>query len=197
MILLHVGTAAFCDTISNAIGQAVATGQALRLLSADDVPTEWRVTCETNQRDKYTTRTCYRGTNTVMVIRWKPTSLGVVLSGELLDGSVTVAKLMGTKLGMGVYPLVCRDDYKIIVFTSQKTNGVVTVDGTNGFSEFYELDGTNSTPLNGLDYTRQRWFKEFAWEPFVNVVTNKEDRTPNNTSEGIRQPANGLPKPSM
>ncbi len=173
--------------VTNALKVAVVTTKAIGMLTTNDVPAEWRLSSTTVVEKKYTTTTFRRGSNTVMDLRW-PTDWTEeekrdYVTGHLLDGTTQVARLLGgPPRSITVVPHVPPEQYTILVHTSLDTNSAVTVTGTNGFSETYILHGRATAPMGELDYTKMRFFENFAWTPFVDTVTNKMERSPNQTN---------------
>lgn len=187
--LLFVGTQLGCRAPgpANSFKVAVVTAKAVGMLSANDVPEEWRLSSDTVIEEKHTTSTFRRGSNTVMKLRWlsdwSENEKRDYLTGVLLDGTIQVASLGGyPPRSIAVSPCVAPTQYEIMVLTSQETNSAVIVTGTNGFSETYILDGRNTAPMDELDYTKMRFFQDFVWKPFAETVTNKVEKT---SSQGI------------
>jgi hypothetical protein len=184
LLVLATQSASSAGDVTNAVKLAVITSKAIGMLTTNDVPAKWQLSSDTSVEKKYTTTTFRRGSNTVMELRWPTDWIEEekrdYFTGHLLDGTTQVARLLGgPPRSISVVPRVPPRQYTILVHTSLETNSAVTVTGTNGFSETYILDGRDTAPMGELDYTKMRFFQDFAWKPLADTVTNKMERSPN------------------
>ncbi len=159
------------DEFPKAFGRAWLSAKALEQLKSKDVPPEWRLSCTTNMTRERITVTYARGTNTVMKLIRHDNTNGLIASA-LLDGTNYVAYLMISNDSVSFSQVITPDKYDIMVHVNQATNSAITVNGPNGFFEWYILDGRNTAPMDDLPFTKCRLYTDSVWKPFAATVTN-------------------------